>query len=298
MKIMVTGASGLIGGKLTKSLQKENHEVVRVSRKRDDNNLFWDPSNKEIDPAALENIDCVIHLAGENIAGRWTSVKKQKIRDSRKLGTSFLTQALAKTASPPKVLICASAIGYYGDRGEEEIDEKSKFGKGFLADVVREWEAATTPASVKGIRVVNMRFGVVLSAEGGALAKMLPPFRMGLGGIVGDGKQFWSWVALDDVVGALLHVLNNGDIEGPVNVVSPNPATNATFTKALGKTLSKPTLLPMPKLAVKIALGEMGEALLLASARVRPRKLLNSGYEFKYPELMPALKNILDTHTA
>jgi len=243
-----------------------------------------------MDTAKLEGIEAVIHLAGESIQGRWTPKKKARILESRYKGTRLLAEALGHLAKPPRVLVCASAIGYYGDRGDELLREESASGSGFLAQVCREWESATEPATKKGIRVVNLRFGVVLGAAGGALAQMLPPFKMGVGGRVGSGKQYMSWIALDDVVGAVEHALVTEGLRGPVNAVAPNPARNVEFTKALGRVLSRPTIFPLPAFVVKLAFGRMGEELLLASQRVEPARLAASGYKFRYPELEGALR--------
>jgi uncharacterized protein len=240
-----------------------------------------------------EGLDAVVHLAGEPIAGRWTGKKKQRIRDSRLNGTRQLCKTLANLKRPPRVLVSASAIGYYGNRGTEPLHEDSPAGTGFLADVCRGWEAATGPAAEAGIRVVNLRFGIVLSGDGGALAKMLLPFRMGVGGIVGDGRQFWSWVAIEDVIGAIQHTLSTEWAHGPMNVVSPNAVTNQEFTKTLGRVLRRPTIFPMPGLAARVVFGEMAEALLLASARVQPIRLEGSGYRFRFPALETALRHLV-----
>jgi uncharacterized protein len=296
MMVLVTGASGLIGSALIPLLTTGGHDVVRLVRNggtRRAGTVQWDPATGTIDAAALEGIDAVVHLAGENIAGRWTAEKKARIYGSRVDGTKALVRALTALARPPKVLIAASAIGYYGDRGADIVDEDSAPGAGFLADVVREWEAATQPAAALGIRVVNLRFGVVLSSAGGALATMLPPFRLGAGGPVGSGEQYMSWVALDDAIGAILHALTTSELSGPVNVVAPNPATNREFTKTLGRVLSRPTVIPMPAFAVKLAFGEMGEALLLGSTRVEAHRLKETVYPFRFPELEGALRHVL-----
>jgi len=241
----------------------------------------------------LNGFDAVVHLAGENIAGRWSQAKKAAIRDSRIKGTRLLAETLTRANQPPRVMVSASAIGFYGDRGDVILDEKATMGSGFLADVCKEWEDATKPASDAGIRVVNLRIGVVLTPAGGALAKMLTPFKLGVGGIMGSGKQYWSWVAIDDVVGAIGHALTTESLFGPVNAVAPEAATNHDLTKTLGKVLSRPTIFPMPAFAARLALGEMADALLLSSARVSPMKLIESGYTFKYPSLESALRHVL-----
>jgi uncharacterized protein (TIGR01777 family) len=247
-----------------------------------------------VDAVSLEGLDAFVHLAGENIAaGRWTAARKEAIRNSRVMGTRLLCDALAGLSRPPKTLLCASAIGYYGDRWEDTLTEESPAGKGFLPEVCREWEAAAEPAAKKGIRVVHLRFGVVLTPAGGALARMLPPFRAGLGGTLGSGRQYVSWVALDDLPGIVLHALTREELRGPVNAVAPRPVTNREFTEALGKILSRPTFFPVPALALRVAFGEMADALLLASARVFPRRLEETGYRFRFPELHAALRHLL-----
>jgi uncharacterized protein (TIGR01777 family) len=248
-----------------------------------------------IDAGGLEGCDAVVHLAGENVGtGRWTAARKAAIRDSRVNGTRFLCDALAGLARPPKTLVCASAIGYYGDRGADVLTEESPPGAGFLPEVCREWEAASAPAAQKGIGVVALRIGMVLSPKGGALARMLPLFRAGLGGVIGGGRQYVSWVALDDLVGIVLHALQSGELRGPVNAVAPRPVTNREFTKALGDALSRPTPLPVPAFALRLAVGrEMADALLLASARAVPRRLEETGYRFRFPELPAALYHLL-----
>ncbi|MDX1968452.1 MAG: TIGR01777 family oxidoreductase [Planctomycetaceae bacterium] len=296
MKILVTGASGLVGTSLSAFLTTGGHEVLRLTRSapRDANDISWNPESGTIDPVRLDGLDAVVHLAGENIAGaRWSAAVKQRIRDSRVKGTRMLCEALARLARPPKTLICASAIGFYGNRGEEVLREGSPAGTGYLADVCREWEEACAPARSAGIRVVNLRIGVVLSAKGGALQKMLFPFKMGGGGVIGSGKQYWSWVAIDDVVGAIHHCLQHEEISGPVNATAPQPSTNLEFTKILGKVLHRPTVIPMPGFAARIALGEMATDLLLSSARVVPETLERSGYQFRCPSLEGALRHEL-----
>jgi len=295
MKVVVSGSTGLIGSALVTFLRAQGLEVSRLVRVREDTEdaVWWDPVAEEIEQTKLEGLDAVVHLAGENIAGRWTADKKRRIRESRLQGTRFLRNTLTQLEKPPQVFVSASAIGYYGDRGDEVLTEESEPGTGFLADLCREWEATTVPATQKGMRVVNPRFGVVLSARGGALAKMLPAFKLGVGGVVGSGRQYWSWIALDDAVGAVHHILKTESLKGPVNVCSPNSVTNREFTQILAEVLGRPAILPMPGLAARLALGEMASALLLASARVQPTKLLNSGYEFRYPDLKSALRHVL-----
>ena len=256
--------------------------------------IRWDPEAGEIDPGSLEGFDAVVHLAGENIAGgRWNEARKQRILESRVKGTQLLAGALAKLKNPPKVFACASAVGFYGDRGDEALDETSAAGQGFLAEVCQAWEAATKPASEAGIRTVNLRFGVILSGSGGALGKMLPPFQLGAGGRIGGGRQWMSWVALDDVIGAIHHALLTDTVAGPVNVVSPTPMTNAEFTKTLGRVLVRPTIFPMPVFAAKLALGEMAEELLLAGQRVLPKRLEAADYRFRFNDLEDALRHVL-----
>ncbi len=297
MKIMVTGSSGLIGSALVPLLTTGGHQVTRLVRtqpKSGVEEIQWDPSTGRIDPVGLEGADAVVHLAGENIAsGRWTPEQKAKIRDSRVEGTHALCEALSQLTHPPKTLLCASAIGYYGDRGGELLQETSPPGTGFLAEVCRAWEAATAPAKEKGMRVVHLRFGMVLSTTGGALAKMLLPFKLGVGGIVGNGRQYWSWITLDDTIGAIHHALMTDTLHGPVNVVAPHPVTNYEFTKTLGRVLNRPTLFPVPAFAARLAFGEMADALLLASTRVAPTQLSATGYVFRYPELEGALRHLL-----
>ena len=297
MKILVSGSHGLVGSALMDSLKGDGHELFALVRRaaRSDAEVEWYPERESLALARLEGMERVIHLAGESIAsGRWTEEKKQRIRDSRVKGTTLLSEALANLSHPPRAFLCASAIGFYGDRGDEILTEESAPGNDFLAEVCVEWEQATAPAAEKGIRVVNLRFGIILSADGGALAKMLPPFRMGAGGRVGSGKQYMSWIALDDVVAAIKFALANDVFHGPVNVVAPNPVTNAEFTKALGKALSRPTLLPVPEFAARLAFGEMADALLLSSQRVKPRRLEDAGYPFQYSDLERALRHVLN----
>jgi uncharacterized protein (TIGR01777 family) len=281
---------------LIKALEADGHDIYRLVRHapNSEREIEWSPDRYSIQISRIEGFDAVYHLAGESIAsGRWNEEKKRKIRESRTRGTKLLADALANLSQPPETLISASAIGYYGDRGDELLTESSPPGNDFLADVCVEWEKATEHARAKGVRVVNTRFGIILDKEGGALAKMLPPFRMGIGGRVGDGKQWMSWIALDDVIGALQFVLSNETLNSAVNFVAPNPVTNAEFTKTLGRVLSRPTLFPIPEFGVRLAFGEMADALLLSSQRVEPRQLTSEGYQFRYANLVDALRVIL-----
>ena len=297
MKILVSGSHGLVGTALASSLKLDGHDVFSLVRRapHSESEVEWYPERGSLALAGLEGMDAVVHLAGESIASsRWTDEKKRGIRDSRVKGTTVLSEALANLKQPPKTLISASAIGYYGDRGDLILTEDSAPGNDFLADVCREWEKATESAPKKGIRVVNARFGIILSADGGALAKMLTPFRLGLGGRVGSGKQWMSWIALADVVSAIKFALTNVTLAGPVNFVAPNPVTNAEFTKMLGKVLSRPTLFPIPAFGVRLAFGEMADALLLASQRVEPARLKQAGYSFAFSDLEGALRQALN----
>jgi uncharacterized protein (TIGR01777 family) len=294
-KIAITGATGLVGTKLATHLAAQSHEVLRVTRgPKSDSTVHWDPEKNEIDAVPLEGCEAIVHLAGENIASRrWNAAQKNRIRESRVRGTNLLCQTLANLEFKPQVLISASATGFYGDRGDYECDETSACGTGFLPDVCVAWEAATEPAMHAGIRVVNLRTGLVLSRNGGALVKMLLPFQFGLGGVVGSGKQYWSWITLHDLVMAVDHCLKSEWLRGPVNAVAPNPVTNYEFTKTLGRVLRRPTIFPMPAFAARLALGEMADALLLASTRVVPKKLLESGFSFESPELEAGLRKVL-----
>jgi hypothetical protein len=301
MHVLVTGASGLVGSALVPFLTNGGHAVTRLVRstpRPGQAEVPWDPAAHSIATPALEGLDAVVHLAGENIAARWTAEKKAMIRDSRVQGTGLLCDALAQLVKPPQALVCASAIGYYGDRGETILREESAPGTGFLAEVCRAWEAAAAPAAQRGIRVVYLRFGVVLSAAGGALTKMLTPFRLGVGGVIGSGQQYMSWVALDDVLGAIHHALLTETLHGPVNVVAPQPVTNQEFTKTLGTILGRPTVVPLPAFVARLAFGEMADALLLASTRVVPERLLASGYAFRSPALDGALRHLLGKDAA
>ena len=296
MKTVVTGANGLVGSSLVPFLRTGGHDVVRLVRKgaRRAGDALWDPAKGEIDAAALEGAEAVVHLAGESIAsGGWDAAKKERIRTSRVVPTRLLAETLAGLRHQPKVLVSASAVGYYGDRGEEGLNESAASSTDFLGRVCEEWEAATAAAEAAGIRVVRLRIGVVLSPEGGALAKMLPPFRLGAGGRLGTGRQWMSWIAIDDLLGAIHHAMIHPSLSGAVNAVSPEPATNQQFTKALGRVLGRPTLASVPAFAARLAFGEMADALLLASTRVHPAKLLAAGYAFRHPDLDDALRHAL-----
>lgn len=295
MKVLIAGASGLIGSALIPALEADGAEITRLVRSTPKpSEVEWHPNHDEMDSASLAGFDAVINLAGENVAGgRWTEEQKRKIHDSRVNGTHLLSEAMAELAQRPKVFLCASATGFYGDRDDEVLDEHSESGGGFLAGVCREWEQATESAALAGVRVVNLRFGVILAREGGMIAKLLTPFKMGMGGKVGSGKQIISWMAIDDAVGAIKLALNDETFRGPLNVVSPNPVTNEAFTKTLGHVLSRPTALAMPAFAARLAFGEMADEMLLASQNVVPKRLLDAGYEFKYPQLEGALRKYL-----
>ena len=298
MKILVSGSHCLVGKALVRSLTDDGHEVIRLvrgGRAVGSPEVEWRPDQGLIDVEHLEGIHAVVHLAGESIAsGRWTAEKKRIIRDSRVKGTALLSDALARLSRPPSVFLSASAIGYYGDRDDELLTEQSAPGNDFLAGVCVEWEGATKPAIEKGIRTVHTRFGIILDDEGGALGKMLTPFRIGIGGRVGSGRQWMSWIALDDVVNGLKFLMGETSTRGPVNFVAPNPVTNAAFTKTLGSVLSRPTIFPVPEFGARLAFGEMADALLLSSQRVEPGVLKSKGFEFKWTTLEVALREILN----
>jgi uncharacterized protein len=297
MRILVSGSSGLIGSALVHFLTTGGHTVMQLTRGPRvgvENTIPWQPDTGRIHPAALEGFDAVIHLAGESLSAvRWSAEKKKRIRDSRSLGTRLLCETLAKLNRPPKVLLSASAIGFYGNRGGEILHEDSDSGAGFLPSVCRDWEAATKPAADKGIRVVNLRTGIVLSAGGGMLSKVLTPFCMGLGGTFGAGWQYMSWIAIDDVIGAIYHSLMTDKLSGPVNVVGPYVALNRDFAKALGRVLDRPSFCRIPAVVAHTLFGQMADEMMLASARVEPRRLLDTGYVFHYPELEGALRHVL-----
>lgn len=298
MNILISGSTGLVGTALIPRLTAQGDEVIRLVRSKSKSPagemVNWNPEANYVDAAGLERADVVVHLAGEGIAsGRWTPAKKARIRDSRVQGTRLLCETIAQNNVRPKTFICASAIGFYGDRGDEVLTEASPPGKGFLPEVCQEWEAATEPARAKGVRVVLLRFGIILSTAGGALAQMLTPFKMGAGGVLGSGRQYMSWITLDDVLNAILFAKDTESLAGPINVVAPNPVTNQEFTKTLGKVLSRPTVLPMPAFAARLAFGEMADALLLASSRVVPTRLKESGFAFQNTDLEGGLRHVL-----
>lgn len=299
--IVVTGASGLIGRALVQELTRQGHQVSRmVRRPAGRGEISWDPAGGILEPADLEGVKAVIHLAGENVGARWTASRKQRIRNSRVTGTSLLSEVIARLRTPPQVLISASAIGIYGNRGDEILTEASPPGDpdcDFLVSVSRQWEAATGPASAAVARVVHPRFGVVLSPIGGALRKMLPAFQLGLGGRIGSGLQWISWISLDDAVGVIVHALSSDTVQGPVNATAPVPVTNREFTRILGRVLRRPTLIPVPATALRLALGEMAKGTLLSSARVVPTQLLKSGYRFQHSDLESALRHVLGRET-
>jgi uncharacterized protein len=293
-RVLVSGASGLIGSALLPVLEGQGYSVVRLVRKpaSGERQILWDPM-KTIAPQAVSGFHAVIHLAGESIVGRWTQAKKARIRDSRVEGTRHLAEALAQAKEKPAVFISSSAIGYYGERGNEVLNERSAPGTGFLSEVCCEWEKAAQAASTAGIRTIRLRTGVVLSRKDGALGKMLMPFKMGVGGRIGDGRQWMSWIDINDMVGAIHHILKTDLLQGPVNMVAPKPVTNEEFTDTLAGVLWRPAIFPLPALLVKLALGEMGETALLGSQRVEPAQLVASGYPFRFRELRASLANLL-----
>jgi uncharacterized protein len=294
MKLVVSGASGLIGTALVPALEADGHEVLRLVRRTPSSahEVEWDPARGSLDAISLAGADAVVSLSGANLDKRWTERFKREIVDSRVDTTALLARTMASAEPRPSVFVVAGGVGIYGDRGDEILTEESELGSGFLADLGKAWEAAAAPARDAGIRTVNFRQGVVLSRKGGALAKMLTPFKLGLGGRVGSGRQWWSWVSLDDVVAGYRRALDS-ELDGPVNLASPNPATSAQFTKALGRAIGRPTIFPLPALAVKTLFGERGEAVLLEGQRVLPHRLLNAGFEFEHAELDSALERAL-----
>ena len=294
MKVVITGASGLIGSALVESLERDGHEVMHLVRRdpASANERKWDP-NGQPDPALVEGADAVVHLAAETIKGWWTQSKKSRILNSRVQGTTTIAQAIARAGRKPKVFISASGAGYYGHRKDEVLTEESRGGGGFLAELARQWEAATKPASDAGVRTVLPRISVVLAKEGGALPQLLPSFKMGMGGKIGNGKQYWPWITLEDIVGVLRFAMDNEQLSGPVNVCAPQQTTNKEFTKAIGRVLKRPTFFPLPSVAVTLLLGEMGQEALLTSTRADPVKLKQAGYQFRHPEIEAALRSVL-----
>ncbi len=298
-RVLVSGVSGPIGAALLASFEPQSTQIVRLVRGRAQNaaQVSWNPL-APVSPAAVSGFDAVVHLAGESVVGRWTEEKKKAIRESRVQGTRNLAAALAQSEAKPRVLVCASAVGFYGNRGEEVLREESPAGHGFLPEVCREWEDASRIAAAAGIRTVNIRIGLMLSAKGGALGNMLKPFKLGLGGRIGSGQQWWSWIHVDDIVGGIQHAIRTeslvGPVNGPVNLVAPNPVRNAEFTKVLASVLGRPAFFPVPEFALRLAFGtQAAEELLLASQRVEPQKLTAGGYTFRFRELRAALENLV-----
>ena len=301
-RVLISGASGLVGSALVPFLESHGYQVTRLVRRpaQDSREIAWD-AMRQIPPQRVSGFAAVIHLSGESVRGYWTSSRRRRIRESRVISTRNLSQALASLERKPAVLVCASAIGYYGNRGDQILTEESPPGAGFLAEVSREWENATTPAREAGIRTVNIRIGIVLSGEGGALKQMLPPFRLGLGGRIGNGRQWWSWIHIADLIAAVRHILSADEggasspvqLAGPVNLVSANPATNAEFTRTLAEGLHRPTLLPIPAVVARLAFGKFADEALLASTKVAPNKLLASNFVFSFPNLASAFDNLL-----
>ena len=298
MRILISGSSGLIGSALSEALIESGHEVVRLVRSPisgEGNQVRWDPLEGSINLERIEGLDVIVHLAGEPIAeGRWTRKRMIRIWDSRVKSTQLLYRAISRLTKPPQAFLCASAIGFYGDRGDEILEEGSSSGSEFISEVCRYWEAAAEPAIDLGIRVAHLRFGIVLDSKGGALNAMLPPFRWGLGAVLGLGHQYWSWIALEDAVRAICHVLNDKDLQGPINITSPFPVICKDFTHTLGKVLRRPAFLRIPSWAAVALFGQMAKELFLASTRVKPSRLLESGFEYRFPQLEPALRHILE----
>lgn len=298
MRILMTGATGLIGSALVAALRADGHDVVRIVRSEPaagSGDIQFDPKSHVVNTDPFEGADAVVHLAGENVAQHWTPEARKRIRSSRIGLTEVLTETVAQLDKRPRVFASASATGYYGDRGDEVLTEDSPPGAGFLAEVCQEWEAATQPAAEAGIRVANLRFAPVLTPQGGVLAKILTPFRMGMGGKLGSGDQYMSWIALDDALAAIRYVLETDGLEGPFNVTSPNPVTNRDFTQTLGKVLGRPTFFTVPAAAARAAMGEMADETMLASARVVPARLQAAGFTFLFPDLEPALRHLLES---
>ena len=292
----MSGATGLIGGALAARLIREGHDVVPLVRRpvsTGEPAIAWDPARGTIDRAALEGCDAVVNLAGESVFGRWSAEKKRRIRESRVNGTRLVSEAIARLSRPPRVLLAASAIGYYGDRGATELTEESSPGDDFLAEVARDWEAGTGPAAQAGVRVVNTRFGIVLTPAGGLLGSLLPPFRLGLGGPIGSGTQYVSWIALGDVLDVLLFLIATDSISGPVNVTAPHPLPNLEFVRTLGRVLRRPSVIPVPGFALQVILGQEAAAMMVGGQRVLPARLVAAGYRFHHADLEPALRHLL-----
>lgn len=302
MKILITGSSGLIGSALIPVLTGQGHRVIRLIRQRTapgENTAVWDPNAGKLETSSLERTDAVVHLAGENIGlARWTDAQKKRIRESRVQGTKLLSESIAQLEVPPRVLISASAVGFYGSCGDDVLTEESPPGSDFLAEVCKQWEAATEPARQKGLRVVNLRIGMVISSKGGALTAMLGAFKAGAGGKIGNGQQFISWIAIDDLAQIISHAISEESLVGPANAVSPNPMRNVEFTETLGKVLGRPTFISMPAPVVRLLFGEMADALLLASQRAQPKRLLETGFSFQFPHLEDALRHVLGKNVA
>lgn len=296
MNIAITGATGLIGQNLSQFLERNGHKVSKLSRSKTNVKDFvhFDYKSKEIELDKLEHVDVIVHLAGESIAGYWTKHKKEEIKTSRVEGTRFLVNSILKLQNKPKHFICASAIGAYGNRDDEIVDEKSDYGNGFLADISKDWENEASVLESHNIRVVNLRIGLVLSNLGGALKSMLLPFKMGMGGKLGSGQQYMSWVMLEDVVGAIDFIINNKDINGPVNIVAPKPVTNEQFTKELGNALGRPTILNVPAFVLNTLVPDMAKEIILSSTRAVPQKLLDKGYQFQYTDIDSAFDYLLN----
>ncbi len=293
MKILISGSTGFIGSRLVPLLREIGHDVTALVRSSNEPGLLWDPNKKKINISRLENYDAFVHLSGESINGKWTASKKKKIIDSRVITTKFLAECISKLKNPPKAFISSSAIGFYGNRGDEELTEQSFPGIGFLAEVCKAWEAETNPVAEKGIRVVNIRTGLVLSPDGGALQKLLLPFKLGVGGKIGSGNQWWSWITVNDLLRIYQYSIENNSVNGAINTVSPNPQRNSAFVKTLGKVLHRPTIFPLPSSIVKLIFGEMGQELLLDGQKAIPKKLTESGFKFEQTELESALRSML-----
>jgi uncharacterized protein (TIGR01777 family) len=296
MKIVLSGGSGLIGTALLPALQQAGHQVIRLVRSEPNgaNEVRWDPTHGQLDPADLAGVDAAIHLSGAGVGSRrWSASYKQTLRDSRLKSTTLLSETLAKLSPLPKVLIAGSAVGYYGDTGDRLTTEEDSPGEGFLADLVVDWEAASGAASGAGIRVCHLRTGIVLSPRGGSLRLQLPLFKAGLGGKLGSGQQYLSWVSIDDEVAAILFLLTAEQVSGPVNIVAPNPVTNLEFTKTLGGILHRPTIAPAPAFALRLLLNGFADEGLLSGQRLAPRVLAEAGFTFRHPHLEEALKAVL-----